>query len=92
MAVDRIAAAVKAAEEQEKQDAPASVSMQQFNVTIASSGRPALLALPVDVTDSELAELCGWMLVDLMRSKRAEREKGAASRILVPAGSGIARG
>lgn len=65
---------------------PVEVAMQQINVTISSTGRPAIIVIPNDVSDSELAELAGWVLTAVLNAKRAEREKGAASRILVPAG------
>jgi hypothetical protein len=64
-----------------------SVAMQQINITIDSTKRPAILAIPQDITDGEIAELAGWLLTGLLQAKRAERAKGAASRILVPAGA-----
>ena len=44
MAVDPIAAAIAATE----QPAPAPIRMHQFNVTVASTGRPVIIACPVD--------------------------------------------
>ncbi len=78
-ASDTIDAAIAAAE------APALV-MKQLNVAISSTGRPAALAVPADATEAELVELAGWLLTAVIPSFRAEREKGAASRILVPSG------
>jgi hypothetical protein len=65
------------------------VLLRQIKVTIASTGRPALIAIPVDATDSELAELCGWVLTNVMgvmRSERAKRESPASSLVLPPRG------
>lgn len=64
---DQLAAAIAAA------DQPKPVDMRQINVTIGSTGRPAILAIPVDATDSELAELAGWMLTAVMNTLRQER-------------------
>jgi hypothetical protein len=30
-------------------------------ILISSSGRPAVLSIPIDVTDAELLELVGWL-------------------------------
>ena len=38
------------------------VTMMEIPVTIASTGRQAIIHIPADCTDAELAELCGWML------------------------------
>lgn len=76
-APDAIDAAVSAAERP-------TVEMLQLNVTISSTGRPAMLALPADATDGELAELAGWMLTAVLGKLRADRTKTAGGRILVP--------
>jgi hypothetical protein len=82
---DKVGPAIAAVEQAEQ-----TVTMQQLPpITISSTGRPVLLSIPVDITDSEIAELCGWMLTGLMAAKRAERANTPASRILVPAGAGL---
>ena len=60
----------------------AAVRMLQLRVTIASTGRPAMLAIPADASDAELAELAGWLLTQVMGSLRTERKK-AAPRIAI---------
>ena len=57
------------------------VTMGQYPVTITSTGRPAMVALPVDATDGEVAELAGWLLTGLLAHFRAERAKTAGGRI-----------
>ena len=76
-AADPVDAAIAAAEQ------PASIPMRQFPVTIASTGRPAVVALPVDATDAEIAEVCGWILTAVMGTHRQERAQKPAARILV---------
>lgn len=39
------------------------VTMCEVPVTIASSGRPALLHVPVDMSDTEVMELAAFMLL-----------------------------
>jgi len=78
-AKDVVGAAIAAVEQ------PQPVPMRQFPVTIASTGRPALVALPADATDAEIAEVCGWILTAVMGTHRQERAQAPASRILVPA-------
>lgn len=72
---DPVEAAISAVEQP-------SVRMAQFQVTIASTGRPAMLAIPADASDGELAELAGWLLTQVMGSLRTERAK-AAPRIAI---------
>ena len=74
---DPVDAAIAATEE------PVQIAMRQINVTITSTGRPAAVVLPVDATDSEIAEVCGWILTAVMNTHRQERAS-ATSRILVP--------
>lgn len=81
MASDPVASAIAAVESNDQ-----AVTLQQIPITISSTGRPCIIAVPPDVTDSELAELCGWMLTGLMNAKRNERAQSPASRILVPSG------
>lgn len=77
-ALDPIDAAITAAE------APAPVAMREFRVTIRSTGRPGAVLLPANASDAEIAEFAGWLLTFVMGTFRAERERGPASRILVP--------
>ena len=77
--MDPIAAAIAAV------DKP--VLLRQIQITIGSTGRPAVLAIPADASDAEIAELAGWMLTSLLSQLRKERQKGPASRILVPRSS-----
>ena len=78
MAIDPIGAAVAATE------APAPVRLREFRVTISSTGRPAAVLVPADATDAELAEFAGWLLTQVMGTLRAERQRGAAGRLLLP--------
>lgn len=78
MSADPIDAAIAAA------SAPPLVTMRELRVTIASTGRPAIIAIPADASDGELAELAGWMLTQVLGALRAERAKGPRPRILVP--------
>lgn len=57
-----------------------SVDMIEIPVQIASTKRPAIIAIPADCTDGELAELCGWMLTQVLGSLRA---KAARSPLVV---------
>lgn len=42
---------------------PEPVQLQQVGpITIASTGRPAVIAVPTDLTDAELLELTSWLL------------------------------
>lgn len=66
---DKVGAAIETAAK------PVPIEMQQIQVTIGSTGRPAILVLPSDVTDGELAEVCGYMLTRVLFAKRAERAK-----------------
>lgn len=75
---DPIAAAIEATEQ------PPAVQMTQLQVTISSTGRPFIVAFPVDMTDGELAEAAGWMLSSVLQGLRAERAKTPIGRILVP--------
>jgi len=60
------------------------VQMLPISVTIASTGRPFQVAVPLDMTDAELVEAAGWMLTQLANHLRTERAKTPAGRILVP--------
>ena len=76
--LDPIDAAIAAAEE------PAPVAMTQLQVTISSTGRPAVIAIPDDATDGEIAELAGWLLTQVLMAFRQKRAAAPASRIIVP--------
>lgn len=69
---DKLGPAIAAAEQ------PEPVAMRQFQVTIASTGRPAAIALPVDATDGEIAEVCGWVLSAVLNTHRVERARAAS--------------
>jgi hypothetical protein len=58
------------------------IVMQQIPVTIASTGRPAIINIPADCTDAEPAELCGWLLTSVLAHIRQRRET-PASRIVI---------
>lgn len=78
MTIAELDAAIAAAE------APPPVAVREFRVTISSTRRPAAVLLPADATDAELAEFAGWLLTQVMGTFRAERERGPASRLVVP--------
>jgi hypothetical protein len=58
--------------------------MEQTTVTISSTGRQVVLALPVDMTEAELFEFVGWASTNL-RVALGQRRQGAGSRLIVPA-------
>ena len=57
---DRGDAAIAAAEAPDAVPA-GQFQMRQFQAVIASSGRPVVLLVPADVTDTELLEVTGWI-------------------------------
>lgn len=59
------------------------VKMEQTTVTIASTGRPMIIAYPQDMSDEELLEVLAWMAGPL-RGHLQQLKKGPASRIIVP--------
>lgn len=59
-------------------------AMAQAQVTISSSGRPFAMQFPADMTDAEMAEVCGWMLTNVLQGLRQQRAKTPAGRIIVP--------
>ena len=77
---DPIASAIAIAE------APAPVEIRQFQVTISSTGRPAAVILPVDASDAEIAEVCGWILTAVMNTHRQERAQPRSGIIVPPPG------
>ncbi|HEV8282337.1 MAG TPA: hypothetical protein VGQ02_10780 [Candidatus Limnocylindrales bacterium] len=58
------------------------IVMQEIPVTIASTGRPAIINIPADCTDAELAELCGWMLTQVLAHVR-QGHATPASKIVI---------
>lgn len=63
---------------------PRTFQMQQHSVTIASTGRPFVMAVPVDVTEAELLEIVGWVGRDL-RLALQQRQRTTRPRIVIPA-------
>jgi hypothetical protein len=51
------------------------IAMREFRVTIASTRRPAIIALPADATDGEIDEVAGWILTQVLVTYRQERQK-----------------
>lgn len=76
---DRVDAAIAAAEA----PGPIEVELRQFPVVISSTGRPAVLAVPPDLSESELLELMGWMAV-YVRGELARARQPLAGRLIVP--------
>jgi hypothetical protein len=37
------------------------IAMTQLQINLSSTGRPVMLAVPIDLTDSELIEFIGWL-------------------------------
>jgi hypothetical protein len=62
------------------------LQMVRLPVQIGSTGRPCVLELPYDITESELAELCGFMLTQVLGNARLIAQQGATPRILVARG------
>lgn len=60
---------------------PTPPQMAQIPLIIESTGRPAIIAVPLDVTDLEVMELCSWMLKTL-RPHIAENLRPAAGLII----------
>lgn len=81
---DKIAAAITAADKPDAQ-------MRQWAATIGSTGRTAAIVLPVDVTDSELAEFCGWVLSAVLNTHHLERANKARGGIIVPERAALVR-
>lgn len=57
---DAIAAAIDAVDQRERQ-----VTMCEVPVTIASTGRPVVLHVPVDLADAEVLELAAFVILGL---------------------------
>lgn len=69
---DPIDQAINATEVEERVNLP---------VQIASTGRVAVLNLPYDLTESELAELCGFLLTQVLSTARVIAQERARARI-----------
>jgi hypothetical protein len=61
---------------------PQTVQLIEVKVQISSTGRPVIMAVPVDLTDAEIIELGAFVLVGLRL--HIARQLGPASRIIVP--------
>lgn len=66
-------------------EAPQGMSMAEVPVLINSTGRPAIIGVPEDITDAEVMELTAWMLRSLRGHIQANLTP--ASRIQVVRGS-----
>ena len=63
---------------------PEPMALQQVGpITITSTGRPAVLAVPPDLTDDELLELASWLL-NPGGLRAMLRRTSPASRIVLP--------
>lgn len=63
------------------------VAMIEIPVQIASTGRPAQIVIPKDMTDAELVELTGWMLTAVAGQLRELRARSPMGRIILPTGA-----
>lgn len=70
-AIDRAVAAAAASEEPQPERG-------RVDVTIGSTGRGVSIEFPLDMTDGEVAEFCGWMGTILLGAVRQERAVRAA--------------
>lgn len=52
--------------------AQATPLLAEYRIVSESSGREMIVVVPKDVTETELAELAGYLLTDLRRTKRRE--------------------
>lgn len=64
---------------------PAQVQMVQRQITIHATGRPIIVAYPIDITDIEMLALVGWVGQE-MPALRDQDAQQARSRIVVPKG------
>lgn len=62
--------------------APATVQLVEVKVQISSTGRPVIMAVPVDLDDGEIIELAAFVLVGLR--PHIARTTSPASRLIVP--------
>lgn len=83
-AVDAVAQAIEATEQ--------SVAMAQRQLTISSTGRPFVFLHPVDMSESEVFEVVGW-LATAFRAEQEQRRKqrDPAARLWVPPAPGAPR-
>lgn len=54
----------------------------QVPVRISSTGRPVILAVPEDLTDVEIIELGGFILMGLRRHIAASQQQAASSLVI----------
>lgn len=85
-AVDAVAQAIEATE----QATP--VAMAQRQLTISSTGRPFVFLHPVDMSESEVFEVVGW-LATAFRAEQEQRRKqrDPVARLWVPPAPGAPR-
>lgn len=73
---DPVGAAIAAAEAPE-------IVMRRLNIKMGSSGRPAIVFMPRDVSDAELADIAGMLLTQVMGIVRAERARAAGPQLVI---------
>lgn len=83
---DAVDQAIAAAEQ------PKPIDMAQRQVTISTTGRPFVFLHPVDMSESEVFEVVGW-LATAFRAEQEQRRKqhDPASRLWVPPAPGAPR-
>lgn len=62
------------------------ITLEQRELTIASTGRPFVLAFPPDMTEAELFEVVGWMANNLRIHLAQRRQSAPAARLVLPTG------
>lgn len=75
---DLVEKAIAATAEQEQ-----TVTMADVPVTLTSTGRPAIVSVPVDLTDVELHELVAFALLGLPH-RLAQARGDVRSRLILP--------
>lgn len=86
--VDAVAQAIEATE----QATP--VAMAQRQLTISSTGRPFVFLHPVDMSESEVFEVVGWMATAFRAEQEQEqrrKQRDPAVRLWVPPAPGAPR-
>lgn len=79
--MDPVDAAIAAAADQQP------ITLEQREVTIASTGRPVVIAFPPDMTEAELFELVGWMANPLrmeLHRRRVTKLGTRTPRLVLP--------
>lgn len=64
---------------------PEPLAMCEVPIMIGSTGRPAIMGVPEDITQDEVDELAAWMLMNLR--KHIAKSRQPASRIEVVRGT-----